>query len=218
MDHTEAVKGGFVEQYLLGDLKPAQRDQFEEHFFDCPICAEDVRTGAVFVDNARSVLRSEEATQPARGYFSSFGVPFQSAAFGAVAMLAILSYQNIVTIPHLKAGSAGVRIPEVLPAVSLVGLGSRAASQSVVAPVSKDFELELEIPGGPDFTGYICEIRGAEGAVRISLPISPDQAKDTVRMAIPGNELGVGKYQIVVSGNKAGQPAQELTRYPLTVQ
>jgi hypothetical protein len=228
MDHTEAVNGGFVEQYLLGELNPAQRDTFEEHFFDCPICAEDVRTGAVFVDNARDVLRSEETAHTSRvsappvfagqSHFARFGLPFQSAAFGAVALLALLGYQNVVTIPHLKSGSSGVRTPEVLPLVSLVGLGSRAASQAKVAPAGKDFEMELEIPGGPNFTGYTIEVRGDGGQVKFSLPVTPEQAKDSVRLAIPGAELTPGKYEIVVSGNKSGLAGSKLAQYALTVQ
>ena len=32
-----------AERYLLGELTDAERDQFEEHFFDCSACADDVR-------------------------------------------------------------------------------------------------------------------------------------------------------------------------------
>lgn len=217
MDHIEAIQGQFVEQYLLGELSPAQRDLFEEHFFDCPICAEDVHSGAMFVDNARSLLRSEEATAIAPGAFAKFGLPFQAAAWAAVCMLGLVCYENIYTIPALKLGSASIRAPEVLPTVSLLGMGSRAELQPVAAPAGNVFAVEFEIPGGPNFASYTCEIRDANNALKFSLPISAAQAKDAVRLAIPRSALSAGKYRIVVLGNKPGQPAKELGRYPISI-
>jgi hypothetical protein len=217
MDHVEAIHGKFAEQYLLGELSPAQRDSFEEHFFDCPLCAEDVHCGAMFVDSARSLLRLEEAATIAPGAFAKFGLPFQAAALAAVCLLCLVGYENIYTIPALKAGSAGIRAPEVLPTVSLLGLGSRAESQAAAAPTGKDFAFEFEIPGGPDFTSYTCEIRDAKDAVKFSLPVSAAQAKDAVRLAIPASALSRGKYHIVVLGNKPGQAPQELSRYAISI-
>jgi anti-sigma factor RsiW len=57
MDHNEALRLRAVEKYVLGELPPSLRDQFEEHFFECQECALDVKTTAGFVDNARAVWR-----------------------------------------------------------------------------------------------------------------------------------------------------------------
>ena len=43
MDHQEAVRQKATERYLLDELDPELRDQFEEHLFDCQDCALDVR-------------------------------------------------------------------------------------------------------------------------------------------------------------------------------
>src|SRR5271156_1916714 len=65
MNHTEAVSTGAVERYLLGQLSSSESDQFEQHFFDCTECARDLRAGALFQDNARSVFLEERpAAQP----------------------------------------------------------------------------------------------------------------------------------------------------------
>ncbi len=53
MDHQEAVSLGATEQYLLGTLDEEQREGFEEHFFGCLECAEDVRAGMAVVAVAR---------------------------------------------------------------------------------------------------------------------------------------------------------------------
>jgi anti-sigma factor RsiW len=57
MDHNEALRLRAVEKYVLGELPPSLRDQFEEHFFECQECAQDVKAAAEFVDNARAVWR-----------------------------------------------------------------------------------------------------------------------------------------------------------------
>ena len=57
MDHNEALQLQAVEKYVLGELPPPLRDEFEKHFFDCQECALNVKAGAGFVDNARAVWR-----------------------------------------------------------------------------------------------------------------------------------------------------------------
>ncbi len=57
MDHNEALRLHAVEKYVLGELPPSLRDEFEEHFFECQECALDVNEAAEFVDNVRAVLR-----------------------------------------------------------------------------------------------------------------------------------------------------------------
>ena len=56
MEHEPATQLMPTERYLLGELTDVERDQFEDHFFDCPACAEDVRQGVIFMANARAVF------------------------------------------------------------------------------------------------------------------------------------------------------------------
>src|ERR1700686_3861484 len=56
MDHDMVVRQKMTERYLLDELEPAARDEFEEHFFDCKDCAVDVRAGALFVEQSKVVL------------------------------------------------------------------------------------------------------------------------------------------------------------------
>ncbi len=55
MDHDEALQLQAAEKYVLGELPPSQRDEFEEHFFECQECALDVKATAGFVDNVRGL-------------------------------------------------------------------------------------------------------------------------------------------------------------------
>jgi hypothetical protein len=57
MDHDEAVRIYAAEKYILGDLSPVLREEYEEHFFACLACALEVKAAAAFVDNTCDVLR-----------------------------------------------------------------------------------------------------------------------------------------------------------------
>ena len=56
MNHDVVVRQKMTERYLLDELNPQQRDEFEEHLFDCPECAIDVRAGATFVEQSKAIL------------------------------------------------------------------------------------------------------------------------------------------------------------------
>src|SRR5215475_7253487 len=53
MDHTEAVKLQAVEKYILGELAPPLRDEFEAHYFDCMECSLNLRSGVAFAAASR---------------------------------------------------------------------------------------------------------------------------------------------------------------------
>src|SRR5260221_11574410 len=63
MDHDMVVRHKMTERFLLDELDPASRDEFEEHFFDCREWALDVQAGALFVEQSKVVLA--EKREPA---------------------------------------------------------------------------------------------------------------------------------------------------------
>jgi len=66
MDHSESIRLMAAEKYLLGELTPELREQFEEHFFGCEECALDVRAGAAFVEQSKVVLGEPTVASPTR--------------------------------------------------------------------------------------------------------------------------------------------------------
>src|SRR5260370_22288696 len=57
--HEEACTQGWSERYVLGALSSEERDEFEEHFFDCQECAAHVRTSYLFVKAVETTLKRE---------------------------------------------------------------------------------------------------------------------------------------------------------------
>ena len=80
MDHETATKNYTVERYMLGELPEPDRDQFEEHFFNCPECADHVRSYSQFSANAIPVLAEMDQANPAatpekkRSWFEGFSL------------------------------------------------------------------------------------------------------------------------------------------------
>ena len=160
MDHSEAVRLGAAERYLLGELPPDLREQFEDHFFGCLECAQDVRAGAVFVDGAREILGWERnyapervaPGEPSRGWWTAL---FRPVVLVPVMTLLILfaAYQNIVVIPDLSKAVSESSTPQTLQSFSLVTANSRAGGAvSITAAPNKPFTLFVDIPSENQFS------------------------------------------------------------------
>src|ERR1019366_2468797 len=121
MDHDVVVRQKMTEKYLLDELDPDARHEFEEHFFDCSDCALDVRAGALFVEQSKIVLAEnprpvsaglpERVPIPARPGWLAWFRPVLAAPL-IVLLLAVIGYQNLVTYPHLQQA---LNSPRVLP-------------------------------------------------------------------------------------------------------
>jgi hypothetical protein len=59
MDHGTAVKSDAAMRYILGEMRAQERDSFEDHYFGCMWCAEEVCRTALFVDDVRRIVRGK---------------------------------------------------------------------------------------------------------------------------------------------------------------
>src|SRR6185295_11202419 len=66
MDHEQAVKMHAAERYLLDELSQEERDDFEEHYFTCVNCADEVRAAFAFADNTKAVFSRQADAAAAR--------------------------------------------------------------------------------------------------------------------------------------------------------
>jgi hypothetical protein len=223
MDHTEAINNQAVEKYFLGELKGAEREAFEEHFFDCTECAADVKTTAVLVDNVREVLRTvpaEAKKAPARetrttGFLNWWKPAYSFAAMAVLA--ATIGYQNFVTIPGLRGASSTEA--QALSSYSFVAAGSRGGNATeIVVPAHSPFGVYVDVPpADPSFTSYSAVV-SQSGVTKVTIPIAAEQVKDTVQLLIPGRLLEPGQYDLVIRGHKNGDTGQEIIRHPFILR
>jgi hypothetical protein len=66
MTHTQAVDTLAAERYLLDEMSELERQAFEEHYFSCRECADDVRSGGAMRAGVKAgLLNDEPAVRPA---------------------------------------------------------------------------------------------------------------------------------------------------------
>jgi hypothetical protein len=111
MDHNLAHETYAAERYLLGEMSSEERDEFEEHFFGCRMCGENVEAATVFAENVKAVFRDEslKASPAAKRAWprwtlprwSSLRLPVMVPSLAALVLAAVVTYQNSVVIPQL---------------------------------------------------------------------------------------------------------------------
>jgi hypothetical protein len=217
MDHVQAIQTRAAEKYLLGDYSAAEQDEFAEHFFDCEECAKDVRLTALFMDTAKRVIAADLRAEPQATVIrsSSGWQPAWYAVAASIALLAVILYQNVITIPKLRSFAA----PQALEYFSIVGIGSRGTGQTVLTPShERPFILLADIPSHENIDQYRCEILNADGKIVLSIDVSEALARKTVPLLIPASTLSRGTYSFAISGRTNDEPAfTQLEKYPLQV-
>lgn len=207
MEHSEAVDSQAAERYVLGEMSADERDRFEEHFFDCSECSQSVRDDVSIAAAIRTAAR-KQAAAPRNAW---------RAAAVAAALLAVVGYQNFVTIPRLRGGAAPTA--RLAHPVSLLLAESRGGTPALVTvPRGEDINLFFDVPPETPYPSYAAEVRDAAGRVRTTVPITPQDAGETVTMLISAGTLPAGNYEVVVSGVDVAKRKVPLAHYPFEVR
>jgi hypothetical protein len=215
MDHTAVVRQKMTERYLLDELEAEVRDEFEEHYFDCPECALDIRAGAQFVAHTRTVLaESSEPTPvpatygPSSAHHSWFAWLRPAFAVPALALLlTVIGYQNLVTYPRFQSQ---LNQPQILPAVSVnVGTWGAGGPPTTVAE-GKGLLLLLRIPPDGAYARYTVDVFNPAGTREGSFTIVPTAGQDQWSVMVPGIDRKAGAYTMAVRAFPAVGPGKDL--------
>jgi anti-sigma factor RsiW len=228
MDHQEAQAMGAVERYLLGELDPAARDAFEEHFFGCRECATDVRCGAAFVAHAKEVLSAEPAASPVveqgqrerRAWLVWFW-PMPAGALAASAALLVFSaFQGFFVLPQLRRAVARTESIQAVPGAFLSV--SRAAPQLVTLTRSqRHVALTLSRSSMSAFAYYRCTLSQVGGPAVLTAVVPAPPRGEELQLLLPLARLASGDYVLAVGGmtSEATDAAQaETTQYHFTIR
>ena len=220
MNHTEALQTFAAEKYLLNELSGPERDEFEEHYFECQECAMDVRAGATFIAQARTELRPTPQESPSakrRSFSTFFNLPLAGVLVAGMAVLVI--YQNVVTLPRLRSEVAIANAPSVLSATSLIGGASRGTDMpSAVVSNGQPLFLNVDVPTYDRFSSYELFFYTPGGSRLNAIDVSPDQAKNTLLVRLPAHDVQNGIYTLAVEGTEAsGKPPVKLAQYRFRV-
>ena len=208
MKHEFATATHAVERYLIGDMPADERDAFEDHFFSCEICAEDLRVTARFIENARSVFEKQALEPPRLSFAEWLRSKWLSPVLVAVsaAACAVVVFQNTVTIPALNA-------PRALPALTL-DLTSRSAVPRLNPGDPLHFYVATtQAAGAPDVRA---ELSTEAGRVLRSGDVAAPPAQQPVDVYFPG-AVSPGRYIITIRSLRNGQTGEQLARQTFEV-
>ena len=227
MDHNEATQQMAAERYLLGELAPDQRDAFEEHAFDCPECSVDLRAGATFIGAAKVELpKITGASSPASKVelplrpskktmdWQSWLRPiFAIPAFAA--LLGLLAYQNLETIPSLKRAS---NEPSVLTATAFHAGTRGAAHTPLQADRTHGAVLSIALPQESGYKSFVFELYDSQGKQQWNRTMAAASDGDgTVSIVLPGSELASGSVALAIFGIDSQGTRTEIDRRILDV-
>ena len=223
MDHTAVVRQKMTERYLLNELESEVRDEFEEHYFDCPECALDVRAASQFLEESKLVLaeeaqpllvratsRPEFARQPARqGWFAWLRPAFAAPVFAL--LLAVIVYQGRTNSRLQQA----LNSPQIM-ASAVVNLSVRGTEPILVpAHPGQAFGLSLNLPPDSGYSSYKLDLYSSQGALEWSRTI-PASGSDALWLSVPARGLEPGA--LAVYGIKAGGESVSLGRFQIELR
>lgn len=216
MDHLEAKRLHASEKYVLGELSAEQRDAYEEHYFDCSECAEDVKATLTFVAAGREVLRDDPPpsfapkTITARSRWTSWLRPVIALPAMAVLLLSI-GYYSFSSKPRTGEIAAPGQIVVPGPSFGLRG-GDRLENEKTVVPLhgSESFQLRFDfVPAqGRPFSSYIAELQDSSSRVLLQFNVPPDRINKEVSLVVPAGLLHPGDYILAVFGRDTSSSAK----------
>src|SRR5580700_8672795 len=232
MDHNEAVRLQAAEKYVLGKLPKEQHAAYEEHYFDCPACAEEIKATVAFMESARQVIREEAlepvaaerfaSTKPRTGDWFAWLRPALAVPVLAVLLL-FIGYQNGVTIPRLKDSASSQMGQTISSAFQLRGSErggneSGDAANKVRVRSGESFALNFDFTPTGTFSEYLWRLQNKAGRAVKSGRISGDKKYQAVSLNMAGGVESAGKYNLVFFGGAdgAGQAANQSEAQRLT--
>lgn len=222
MTHQYAIDTMASERYLLGEMDEPERDQFEEHYFECMDCAEDIRAAGRMREEVRragpvaTVVSTLPPALPAGRVIRPMVPAWRQAQvavpWAAAACLAVVAgYQSLVVVPGLEQAAA----PQAVTPFVLHG-ATRAAGGDVVVTVpasGRSVALSLDVIAGAATKDLSFELRGPGGNALVSgrTPV-PAAGVPLLLLLVPAEKLDVpARYSVQV--RDAASPQVVLGEY-----
>jgi hypothetical protein len=131
-----------------------------------------------------------------------------------------VAYQNIVVLPGLKHRVAVAQAPAVMNNIVLANIDARGADiPNLTAPAHGSFLISVDIPSKAEYASYICALYNASGEQLWQVPITAQQAENTVSLRVPTDKTANGTNELRILGipSTGGSPV-EVGRYRFTLQ
>jgi hypothetical protein len=216
MDHETAEKTEAADRYLLNESSPEECVEFEAHYFDCAICADRIRTGSIFIDTVKNVMRAEAPQRavvvpadirrrsfwqagfsagwfnPARFSPAWFSPGVLTPSLIALGLTIVVGYQNLVTLPNLEK-------PQLLSS-AVIAPSARDETQTIrIDRTLPRFNLNFMVDSPRLYPNYICEFTNEKGDRILTIESGPrDVSSFTLSLLLSPNRFPSGRYAMTL--------------------
>ena len=215
MEHSQAVEQMAAERYLLNELTPEAREAFEEHVFDCPDCALDLRAAAAFVDEAKAQLpaphrsRGCDATRwrrrQAQSQARSMVLLAASVLCGSCLRRPARGHQLSESGDHAGDALRGSTSRGCLPGRLCTARSRGGARTTISADREHGVDLPIDLtplPGSPEYGAYAFDLIDSQGKTvwtgSIAAPPSGESSAHRISLSIRAAMLRNGTYKVAV--------------------
>jgi len=205
MEHTD-IRPDTAVRYLLGEFSPADAESFEEHYFDCSICANDIRNGMKLLETGLDLPADSDRRAPVVNINSHRWQWMHSAAAAALVLVIGAPIFNVVM--HRRLSAATLRPVQTFEMSSVVRGGEPPAP--IVLAGDRSTLIYANIPLESVFPSYEISIRNASNKVVTKARLTEEMAKLNQPLLL--SALPAGSYEVVIEGvRENGNRAQVIT-------
>jgi hypothetical protein len=200
--HEQAMEDTAA-RYFLDELSEAERDAFEEHYFDCSVCAATVRVGAML---AGAAVLPEPLPAPIPFPVKKRALAhwfFHAAAAMVVVVLGGKMYVD--NQPHAE-----------LIRQESISTAPRGPNDVYKLAEDEALALSFDVPPGSDYQTYEIGVRTAAGKTIDTKTISAETAKKNQSLLL--RKLPAGSYELVIEGVREDGNRAPVARRGFTVQ
>lgn len=188
-----------AERYLLNELNDNERDAFEDHYFTCAECAEDVKSGTQMQDGVRAGMLAAPATSSKVVSIesrrrSTFQVVLPWAVAASMALVA--GYQAVWIVPGARqdAMQAGAAVPQLLKPASRGELTTVTANGAGLIALALDLNSAAEAG-----TALTYDLRTVDGQSVVSGAVTAPPAGTPLLLVIPAARFASpGAYALAI--------------------
>jgi hypothetical protein len=225
MEHEKAGQNLAVECYLLGEMNQEEQQAFETHYFECAVCANDLRAASQFIEEAREIFASDPRPappprvaieQPSPWSWSGWLRPQYAMALIAILAVAV-GVESLDTIPSLRHRLDDESAPRVVNPTFLRPQTRGAATRLTEIP-GQPAVFMLDVPdSAPSALHFV--VRSADGHAMFRMSGTVSGPGEPITLSIPKLDLPAGIYTLVVDTTTTkDQDGPELEEFPFEVK
>jgi hypothetical protein len=198
MEHRGAVETLASERYILGEMSEVERDAFEEHFFSCQICADDVLVGDRMRTGVRAALAKPAAPVVAkRRWQTAVVIPWAAAATLAL----VAGYQTL-----RPTGPGGTLTAPMALAPMTLRPATRGEAPTINAAPGGVVTLAIDLGAARYDRSLTYQIRSERGELSGSGSAAVPSPGAPLLLLIPSSVFGTsGRYTLTLGDAGSSQ-------------